>query len=92
MKAEDVVYGICLPAPGFSALFVLLAMCVVISVLVASFLCYHRQLQKNDREGVCIDNSGPASRQQPVIGMATPAVPFRDWSMVQFFGRSPKNF
>merc|ERR1712136_657719 len=51
-SADDVVYGICLPAPGFSALFVLLAMCVVISVLVASFLCYHRQLQKNDREGV----------------------------------------
>ena len=51
-SADDVVYGVCLPAPGFSALFVLLAMCVVISVLVASFLCYHRQLQKDDREGV----------------------------------------
>ncbi|CAL4219666.1 unnamed protein product [Meganyctiphanes norvegica] len=47
---EDVVYGVCLPAPGFSALFVLLAMCTVISVLVAGFMCHHRQLQKDSVE------------------------------------------
>lgn len=47
---EDVVYGICLPAPGFSALFVLLAMCTVISVLVAGFMCHHRQIQKDTIE------------------------------------------
>ncbi|XP_037076246.1 uncharacterized protein LOC119097303 [Pollicipes pollicipes] len=44
---DDIVYGICLPAAGFSALFVLLAMCAVISVLVAGFLCHHRQVQKD---------------------------------------------
>ncbi|XP_043210836.1 uncharacterized protein LOC122375491 [Amphibalanus amphitrite] len=44
---DDIVYGICLPAAGFSALFVLLAMCAVISVLVAGFLCQHRQMQKD---------------------------------------------
>lgn len=47
---EDVVYGVCLPAPGFSALFVLVAMCTVISVLVAGFMCHHRQLQKDTTE------------------------------------------
>lgn len=49
-KREDIIYGICLPAPGFSALFVLLAMCTVISVLVAGFMCHHRQLQKDTTE------------------------------------------
>jgi len=73
---EDVVYGVCLPAPGFSALFVLLAMCVVISVLVSSFLCYHRQLQKDDRQGAA---TTPA-----------PLLPFRDWNMVHFV-RHPKS-
>ena len=82
---QDVVYGICLPAPGFSALFVLLAMCVVISVLVASFLCYHRQLQKVDREGVCVPVHPPAHAMAGV----TPAVPFREWSMVHYI-RHPK--
>ncbi|XP_045107484.1 uncharacterized protein LOC123502374 [Portunus trituberculatus] len=47
---EDMVYGVCLPAPGFSALFVLVAMCTVISVLVAGFMCHHRQLQKDTTE------------------------------------------
>jgi len=46
-QREQIVYGICLPAPGFSALFVLLALCTVISVLVTGFMCHHRQLQKD---------------------------------------------
>lgn len=49
-QREQVIYGICLPAPGFSALFVLLALCTVISVLVAGFMCHHRQLQKDSIE------------------------------------------
>jgi len=85
---EEVVYGICLPAPGFSALFVLLAMCVVISVLVASFLCYHRQLQKADREG-CPSSHHP-SFGMGVMGI-TPAVPFRDWSTVHFIRNPSKS-
>ena len=46
-KREAIVYGICLPAPAFSALFVFLAMCTVISVLVAGFMCHLRQIQKD---------------------------------------------
>ncbi|XP_064085121.1 uncharacterized protein LOC135200420 [Macrobrachium nipponense] len=59
---EDVVYGVCLPAPGFSALFVLLAMCTVISVLVAGFMCHHRQLQKDSAESP----AAPHPHQHPV--------------------------
>ena len=43
---EDVIYGVCLPATGFSALFVLLALMTVVSVIVSGFICYHRQLAK----------------------------------------------
>lgn len=49
-QREQLIYGICLPAPGFSALFVLLALCTVISVLVAGFMCHHRQIQKDTTE------------------------------------------
>ena len=86
---EEVVYGICLPAPGFSALFVLLAMCVVISVLVASFLCYHRQLQKADREGCASPSSHPHLGM--MAGVVTPSVPFRDWSTVHFIRNPSKS-
>jgi len=43
---EETIYGICLPASGFSALFVLLALMTVVSVIVSGFICYHRQLAK----------------------------------------------
>uniref|UniRef100_A0A0K2V0D7 Uncharacterized protein n=2 Tax=Lepeophtheirus salmonis TaxID=72036 RepID=A0A0K2V0D7_LEPSM len=46
MKGEEIVYGICLPTTSFSAIFVLLALLTVISVLVSGFVCYQRQLQK----------------------------------------------
>ena len=32
---EEIVYGVCLPATGFSVLFVLLSLLTVISVLVS---------------------------------------------------------
>lgn len=48
---EEIVYGVCLPATGFSALFVLVSLLTVISVLVSGFVCYHRQLQKVAEEG-----------------------------------------
>lgn len=63
---EDVVYGVCLPAPGFSALFVLLAMCTVISVLVAGFMCHHRQLQKDSAESPAT----PHAHQQVVTAFS----------------------
>ena len=40
-----------MPATGFSALFVLISLLTVISVLVSGFVCYHRQLQKVAEEG-----------------------------------------
>lgn len=43
---EEVVYGICLPVPGFSALFVLVAVSAVVSALVAGSLLYRYQLQR----------------------------------------------
>ncbi|KAK2719599.1 uncharacterized protein LOC136037321 [Artemia franciscana] len=47
---EEVIYGVCLPSASFTALFVTLTMCVLISVIVAGFLCYHRQIQKSKSE------------------------------------------
>jgi len=47
---EDIIYGVCLPATGFSALFVLLALMTVVSVIVSGFICYHRQLAKAAEE------------------------------------------
>lgn len=43
---EEVVYGICMPVPGFSILFVLVAVSAVVSALVAGSLLYRYQLQK----------------------------------------------
>ncbi|KAK9882214.1 hypothetical protein WA026_019727 [Henosepilachna vigintioctopunctata] len=43
---EEVVYGICMPVPGFSVLFVLVAVSAVVSALVAGTLLYRYQLQK----------------------------------------------
>lgn len=43
---EEVVYGICMPVPGFSLLFVLVAVLAVVSALVAGSLLYRYQLQK----------------------------------------------
>ena len=62
---EAVVYGVCLPAPGFSALFVLVAMCTVISVLVAGFMCHHRQIQKDTTESP----AAPHPHQQTPLNM-----------------------
>ena len=47
---EEVVYGVCLPVTGFSALFVLFSLMTVVSVIVAGFVCYHRQLAKVSEE------------------------------------------
>lgn len=51
MLPEEVVYGVCIPATGFSALFVILSLFTVLSVLIAGFVCYHRQLRKSFEEG-----------------------------------------
>lgn len=43
---EEVVYGICMPVPGFSVLFVMVALSAVVSALVAGSLLYRYQLQR----------------------------------------------
>jgi len=75
---EEIVYGVCLPATGFSVLFVLLSLLTVISVLVSGFVCYHRQLQKVAEEGA----PAPA---QPRRGAAVE----RDWGIATLL-RMPK--
>jgi len=72
---EEIVYGVCLPATGFSALFVLVSLLTVISVLVSGFVCYHRQLQKVAEEGA----PAPSSTQNPE----------RDWGISTLL-RMPK--
>ncbi|XP_058064390.1 uncharacterized protein LOC131214058 [Anopheles bellator] len=44
---EEVVYGICMPVPGFSILFILVISATIISTLVAGSLLYRYQLQKD---------------------------------------------
>ena len=75
MMPEEIVYGVCLPATGFSALFVLVSLLTVISVLVSGFVCYHRQLQKVAEEGA----PAPSSSQNPE----------RDWGISTLL-RMPK--
>lgn len=53
---EEVVYGICMPVPGFSVLFVMIAVSAVVSALVAGSLLYRYQIQReqfaqNQRNG-----------------------------------------
>jgi len=74
---EEVVYGVCLPATGFSALFVLVALLTVISVLVSGFICYHRQLQKVAEEGA----PAPRPASEPTV---------RDWGVATLL-RMPKH-
>ena len=60
----------CLPATGFSALFVLLSLMTVVSVIVSGFICYHRQLAKVAEESAPEPTSrsrmapGPPQQQQ----------------------------
>lgn len=43
---EEVVYGICMPVPGFSVLFIVIASSAIVSALIAGSLLYRYQLQK----------------------------------------------
>ncbi|KAJ8918058.1 hypothetical protein NQ315_011515, partial [Exocentrus adspersus] len=55
---EEVVYGICMPVPGFSLLFVLVAVSAVVSALVAGSLLYRYQLQKEHLAERSLQNNG----------------------------------
>ncbi|KAF7994802.1 hypothetical protein HCN44_004274 [Aphidius gifuensis] len=43
---EEVVYGICLPMPGFSALFIIVALSAVLSALVAGAMLHRLQVRR----------------------------------------------
>ncbi|XP_011307344.1 uncharacterized protein m [Fopius arisanus] len=59
---EEVVYGICLPMPGFSALFIIVALSAVISALVAGAMLHRLQVQReaadNQKNQVVVANRG----------------------------------
>jgi hypothetical protein len=84
---EEVVYGVCLPVTGFSALFVLFSLMTVVSVIVAGFVCYHRQLAKVSEEAA----PEPAGRVLQVVQPQQPGaypvntVLVRDWSINTWF-------
>ncbi|XP_066581658.1 uncharacterized protein [Prorops nasuta] len=48
---EEVVYGICLPMPGFSALFIVVALSAVVSALVAGAMLHRLQVQREVASG-----------------------------------------
>ncbi|XP_055914552.1 uncharacterized protein LOC129947845 [Eupeodes corollae] len=48
--SEDVVYGICMPVPGFSILFIVVVSATIVSALIAGSLLYRYQLQKEALE------------------------------------------
>lgn len=49
---EEVVYGICLPVQGFSVIFVLMALCAIASAVVAGFLLYRYQMQRQKQRAL----------------------------------------
>ncbi|XP_011692026.1 PREDICTED: uncharacterized protein LOC105452533 [Wasmannia auropunctata] len=65
---EEVVYGICLPMPGFSALFIVVALSAIVSALVAGAMLHRLQAQRdvaaragsreNNQTGVHANNNG----------------------------------
>ena len=65
------IYGVCLPATGFSALFVLLALMTVVSVIVSAFICYHRQLAKVAEESAPEPTAAAAAAQVASINPGT---------------------
>ncbi|XP_055524065.1 uncharacterized protein LOC129717860 [Wyeomyia smithii] len=75
--AEEVVYGICMPVPGFSILFILVISATIISALIAGSLLYRYQLQKE------------MAKQQQQQGGATPGhLPpnnFATWMTLRLF-------
>uniref|UniRef100_A0A182NC27 ZP domain-containing protein n=1 Tax=Anopheles dirus TaxID=7168 RepID=A0A182NC27_9DIPT len=63
---EEVVYGICMPVPGFSILFILVISATIISALIAGSLLYRYQLQKE-----MIANRASQGHNTPINSIAT---------------------
>lgn len=88
---EDIIYGVCLPATGFSALFVLLALMTVVSVIVSGFICYHRQLAKVAEEAAPEPASarGATLPQIPQVPLSAVQTSFllKEWNFNTWFRR-----
>lgn len=74
--SEDVVYGICMPVPGFSILFILVTSAAIISALVAGSLLYRYQLQK--------DAIAHQKQTSQAVGMA-PVNTIGSWMTMRLF-------
>ncbi|XP_055370758.1 uncharacterized protein LOC129605186 [Condylostylus longicornis] len=48
--SEEIVYGVCMPVPGFSILFIVVISATIVSSLLAGSLLYRYQLQKEALE------------------------------------------
>lgn len=85
---EDIIYGVCLPATGFSALFVLLALMTVVSVIVSGFICYHRQLAKVAEEAA---PEPSANRVAMAVAAVQPQVQtsfmLKEWNLNAWFNK-----
>ncbi|XP_036318459.1 uncharacterized protein LOC118733242 [Rhagoletis pomonella] len=68
--SEEVVYGICMPVPGFSILFIVVISATIVSALIAGSLLYRYQLQKEALE-----------KQTPIPAPGT----FASWMTLRLF-------
>lgn len=69
---EEIVYGICMPVPGFSVLFIVVVSAAIISALIAGSLLYRYQLQKEVFESqknaaVAAASTNPSNLNQNTI-------------------------
>lgn len=64
---EEVVYGICLPMSGFSALFIVVALSAVVSALVAGAMLHRLQTQRE----VATSNRKNGTAGMPAAGVTT---------------------
>lgn len=80
---EEVVYGICLPVQGFSALFVLVAVSAVVSALIAGALLYRYQVQRETQK-IVQRRQASASASNGNFGMNA----FASWMAFRIMGSS----
>ncbi|KAI5711770.1 hypothetical protein M8J75_002963 [Diaphorina citri] len=83
---EEVVYGICLPVQGFSALFVLVAVSAVVSALIAGALLYRYQVQRETQKIVAQRRHQTASSSQTNGHFGVNA--FANWMTLRLMGSS----
>lgn len=84
---EEVVYGICMPVPGFSILFIIVALSAVISALVAGSLLYRYQLQREHIVAQAAHHHQHHHHQNGAIAMNS----FVNWMGVRFLKNNANN-